>query len=390
MKTLTLTVSLFAVALGFFWGANPTLAATFEVREHYTLPGSERVPGNLYVGGADVQVLGAVSGDVTTAGSKVLVTGAVQGDITAAGGTVDILSPVSGDVRVTGGTVTVGNVVNGDLVVLGGMVHVLAGSVIRGDVLLVGGELALNGAVMGNVRARGGKIALEAPINGSADVHAGEMLTFATTATIGGNFNYTAPTSLTIRDGAVRGEIKYTAPTTGTEKGMLAVIGVMLGIFFLMKVGGLLAGALIASIALPRYTQTIMERAVVQFGTSLLLGFAVLIVTPVLAVLIAVTIVGILPAIFIFIAYILLLIVAKIYAGILVGAFLSSWWKKDIRTNWKWAVLGTLVLVLIGFLPLFGGLASFLFFTASLGAIVSRGHRAWKGRNDLSVAGEVL
>jgi hypothetical protein len=119
-----------------------------------------------------------------------------------------------------------------------------------------------------------------------------------------------------------------------------------------------------------------------RFGMSLLLGFAVLVVTPFLAVLLAITFVGVIPAIVILLGYIIVLIVAKIYSGILVGAFLSNWWKKDIRTNWKWALVGTLALGIISFLPIVGGIACFIFFLASLGALANRAHSWWKMRNN--------
>ncbi len=377
MKYTLRIVACFALMFGFGLSAN---AATISAGEHYTLANDQHITGNVYAAGKDVSILGSVLGDTVLGGNKILVNGAVVGDVLAGGSTIDILSPISGDARVAGGTITIGNTINGDVVIVGGTVHLLAGSVVRGDVLIAGGNIALDGAVDGNVKVAGGSISLEGPVKGNVDVKAGQSLKFGTTGTIGGYFHYRAPEELTIRDGAVRGEVKYDAPAA-PKKGAPAILAVILGAFFLMMLGGLGLSSIIAVLAFPACTHIIMERGVTRFGSTFLIGFAVLVATPVLAVVAMVTLVGLLPGSILLLAYIALLIVAKIYAGILVGAFLSNWWKKEIRTNWKWALLGTFVLALISVVPVLGGLASFLFFTASLGALSVKGYLWWKTRN---------
>jgi hypothetical protein len=356
-------------------------ASTFYAGEQYTLAAADHVDGNLYSAGSDVSLLGNVSADALLVGSKIIINGPVGGDVFSAGSTIDLLSPVNGDVRVLGGTVTIGNTINGDLVVFGGTVHLLAGSVVKGDLLVAGGTVTIDGAIVGNARVTAGVLSLGGPITGNADLKANDSFTFGTTATIGGYLHYSAPEAATIRDGAVAGGVKYTESPV-PQKGVGAILALFFGIFFLIKLCGYMIGSAVAVVAFPKCSHTVMTRAVTRFGSALLLGFAVLIATPVLVILLMITLIGIVPALFILFAYLALLVVAKIYAGILVGAFLSNWWKGEIRTNWKWALLGTFILVLIGVLPFFGPIVSFIFLIASLGALTTYGYGWWKNRNN--------
>lgn len=374
------TLRSFALAAFFFAFVGSAHAATFTAGEHYTLANTEHLTSNLYAAGSDVSILGTVFGDTLLGGSKILINGAIAGDVFAAGNTIDVLSSISGDVRVVGATITIGSIVNGDVVVAGGTVHLLAGSVVKGDVLIAGGTVSLDGAVEGNVRIMGGTVSLEGPIKGNVDLKGSEKVNFGTTGTIGGYFHYAAPEPLTIRDGAIRGEIKYDAPPA-PKKGAFAVLAVLLGVFFLMTLGGLGLSSVVAVLAFPKCSKDVLTHAVMRFGSALLLGFAVLVATPILAIILMVTLVGLIPGIFLLLAYIALLIVAKIYSGILVGAFLSNWWKHEIRVTWKWALLGTFVLALISILPALGGLAACIFFVASLGALTFKLHALWKMRN---------
>jgi len=70
-----------------------------------------------------------------------------------------------------------------------------------------------------------------------------------------------------------------------------------------------------------------------------------------------------------------------LYAGVLAGSALGRGLLKRERVTWKLALLGMLVLYLIGTVPVFGGLIAFVLFLASTGAIVAIAYRFAFGRS---------
>ena len=81
------------------------------------------------------------------------------------------------------------------------------------------------------------------------------------------------------------------------------------------------------------------------------------------------------PAVAGLVAYLLLLMLGYLYAGIIAGAALGRGLMKRQEVSWKLALLGMLVLYLVGMVPVLGGLIVFVLFLAATGAIVAIAHR---------------
>jgi hypothetical protein len=87
---------------------------------------------------------------------------------------------------------------------------------------------------------------------------------------------------------------------------------------------------------------------------TVLLGFAVLVATPILFVMLTLTSVGIGLAVLLLIAYALMILLALIYAGILLGGLYARRYAKREIMLWRDGVLGMLALSLISFIPVIG------------------------------------
>lgn len=380
---MKMILKLFGILMLFFVVASTANASTYFAGENYTLPGGQSVTGNLYAGGGNVAVLGSVGGDALLGGGKVVVNGPVSGDILAGSGNIDILAPVGGDVRIASGDITIGANVGGDVFVAGGTVQILAGTVVNGDVMVAGGTITIDGTVNGNVTVYGGEVSFGGTVKGNAHLRGNQKLTIGTGATVGGTLLYESPSSLDIAEGSVTGGVTYKSTTKQeVDKGAMAAIAVLLGTLFLIGLSGTAVGSVFFATAFQKDSMELMEYAVTRFGTASLIGLAVLVTVPIAAILMMFTIIGIIPAIFVLITYVLFLMVAKIYACILVGAFLSHRFKQSIRVNWKWALLGTVLLALVTFVPIVGPIVGFIFTLAALGALAERLRNRWKTRND--------
>jgi hypothetical protein len=137
--------------------------------------------------------------------------------------------------------------------------------------------------------------------------------------------------------------------------------------------GALILAGLLAGL-FPRLAEAVTKRAYTrrlrEILLTLLLGFAVLVATPIMLVILTLTFVGFGIALLIFIAYALLVFLSVIYAGILLGGIFARryWHRKTVL--WHDGVLGMLVLSLITFVPFVGIFVALILAVFSAGALL--------------------
>lgn len=374
-------LSVIAVTSIFVFSASPLQAAVFGVGEEYTLKRGESVADNLYSAGGSIFVGGNVQGDFFGAGGNILVNGAVRDDVFATGGSVDILGATGGDVRVSGGQVVIGESVGGDVIAVGGTVHVLSNVTISGDLVVAGGRVILDGVVNGDVKVYGGSVALNGSVGGDAVVHISEDVTLGEGVLIGGDLRYTAPTEITIpKSASVSGKVVFIqAPEVKAP--VAAAIAVFLSALFLWKLAVTLVASVAAVLLLRRHADAIGRHAVLNFGKTFLTGFIAVIVIPVLGIVLFASVAGGLLGILTFILYGALLLIGKIFAGIIAGTLLARWIKKEIIIDWKWTIVGVLVLELLTLIPILGALPGCIFALVGVGTLLSFVHKqVWLAR----------
>lgn len=175
-----------------------------------------------------------------------------------------------------------GGAIAGSLVIFGGNLNVEQGGAIRGDVVVVGGNLEIAGDVTGDISIAGGNVNLHstAVVNGDINI-------------AGGNLNRS--------EGAVvRGSINQgNSPRIGFPRS-LPLIGFSTGLDRTFDFWGGLIGALaMAALGalLVVFFPTPMHRVAETVESSLLpsvgVGCLTLIVVPVLALLLTITLIGI-------------------------------------------------------------------------------------------------
>jgi hypothetical protein len=137
------------------------------------------------------------------------------------------------------------------------------------------------------------------------------------------------------------------------------------------KLLSLMLAALVAIWVFPRFSQSLTRESLTHFGRDLVVGLGALVVVPIVALVLLFTLVGLPLGILGGLTYAGVLIVARICAAIVLGAL--AWRlvtkEKEYRADWRVAVVGVLLLAVIGWIPFFGGLVSFVLLLAVLGAI---------------------
>lgn len=331
-------------------------------------------PGNAYVAGATVTVTAPTGGDLTALGGSVTLAADVKGDALLAAGSVSSRAPVSGDLRVVGGSVSIDEAVGGDIAAAGFSVHDAARA--GGSVFIAAADASLTVGAHGPVTVYSNSVTLGGTFDGDVDVVSSGRVTLLASTTIAGKLTYDAPEAAIIPASAdIRGGVAYTnasyLPAARTSR-TLALASI--GIFLLARIlGALILAGLLAGL-FPRLSEAVTERAWAgrtrTVLLTMLLGFAALVATPILLVLLALTFIGLGISILLFITYCLLAILSFMYAGIMLGALIARRFEKRASVRWRDGVLGMLLLSIVALVPVIGTLALFLLMAFAAGALI--------------------
>lgn len=348
-------------------------AATFSA-DRSSLVVADPSPGNAYAAGASIVSTASVAGDLTALGGSVVSAGEVGGDALLLGGTVSERGPVAGDVRAAGGTVSSEAAIGGDLAAFG--YSVTDSSHPGGSVLIIAADASVLKGATGPVTIYGNNVSLAGDFGADVSVVATGRLAVSASTTIAGRLSYQAPEPALLAPSVrIAGGVRYTSasylPDAGTSK-VLALLGI--GIFLFVRVlGALIVAGLLAGL-FPRLAEAVIERAYAPKARSVLLttllGFGILVATPVLIVLLFITFVGFGIGLLLSMLYGLLVLLGALYAGILLGGMLARRLRGRTDVLWRDGVIGMLALSLIALVPVVGLIVAFLFMTFATGALL--------------------
>ncbi len=353
-------------------------AATFKAGEYVEHKG-DAITDDLYMAGGVVDISGNIVGDSVTAGGEVSIAGDVTGDVLSVGGVVELLSIVSDDARVAGGEVRVSGTIRDDLVVAGGYVRMLGDANVGGDVVVASGASVINGTVSGDVVVYGGEVILGGIVNGDVDLRFTEKVTLSDDVTIGGDLTYSAREEIEIPEGAfIGGEVtKVDSPLSFNKDETRKFFNS----FALVQLMMALATAVVLVLLFRKLSLRFGEDGYKHLWKNTLVGFVAMVVTPILALVLAISMIGMFAGGILFLIGTTLLVIAKAYGGVLVGALLSKWTIKKVVVDWKWAILGVVALFIVKLIPFVGTLTWFVILLASFGTILMILYRGvWRNR----------
>ncbi|WP_166035472.1 bactofilin family protein [Halorussus pelagicus] len=319
-----------------------------------------------------------VAADETRSGGTVVVEEGetVSDDLNAFGGTVIIRGTVEGDVTAFAGNVFVNGEVTGDLEAFAGNVRV--NGTVTGDASVAGGNVALEegGRIGGELEAAGGNVAVDGEIGRSARVGAGSI-TLGPTAVVGGDFLYDGDVDRAEGariDGAVREE-----PDLGLDVGVTGPlvpnwVGAVYGFLVNFALGA------VALLVFPRFSAGVTDRAVSDPFRSAGVGLLLFVEGPILIALLFVSLVGIPLGLLGILLYGIVLWVGYVYGAFALGSWLAG--LADDASKWVALVVGLVVVSLVGFVPILGGLAQFVVLLLGLGALAFGGRKRYGGRGE--------
>lgn len=360
-----LSAILIAMILMIFTSVS-VLAFDARAGDTITVASGDVVDDDLYVGAGTVTIDGTINGDLWAAGSKIIVNGIVTGSVMAVGQTIDISGDVGHAVRVAGTTISIRGNVDGDLMVAGGDVNIASTAEVKGDVLLGAGNVRIDGLIEGDIKGGGGEVTISNGVEGDVELKV-ESLTILSTADIGGDLSYTSEDKADVRSGAqIGGVTTHKLPPVKEEPSIPFPLTLFSGIVkiigFLMA---LITGLVIILIA-PRRLTSIAEAIRSRPGPSAGWGAIILFLTPIAAIIVCLTIVGIPVGLIALALWGIAIYLAQIPVGLLIGRLILGRFRavegKAIMVGAL--ALGLLILKLLGLIPYAGffiGLAIAIF-----------------------------
>lgn len=336
----------------------------------------------------------AVSSDRFVAGPTVTESAPVAGDLFAAGGSIDVDADVAGDAFLAAGKIRLGADVGqslygaaGHLSVLGAIARnarLAAGSVeitetarIGGNLSVAGGNVVVRGTIDGELSAAAGDLLIDGAVTGDVDV-AARSVALGPNARIGGALRYRSAEPLA-RDASAqvlgtveRRGIDRPAPSR-EEIGRREEIrrGFRLGFAIFWTVGVMLLAAAVVA-AIPRLSAAVSETLRTRLGASIVLGFIVLVCTPVAVLMLFATVVGIPLGLLLVLLYLMLLPLAWVGSAIGIGDRVLAWVSPANATRTRWRIAGALLaaiaLALVWRIPWVGSIIALAVLLAGLGA----------------------
>lgn len=324
---------------------------------------------NLWAAGAIVAVSGTVQDQIRVAGAEVNVSARSGGDTWAAGAIVTVEGEAAGNLYAAGARVSVNSIVAGKLSVAGARVLIGPGTEVTGDTRVAGADVVFTGTSRGPAEFYGDSVQILGRIMGDVHVRA-RHVSVGNEAVIDGNVVFETLNDPDIAVGAiVRGEQTVTnrMPYRFDHRSMIfgLVAAVLLGVG-----AGFVLGLILLIAARPFVERAIDAMRTTPLWTGLV-GLGVLILVPLVASLIMITVVGIPIG--------LLLLLAFPFA-VVTGLVLSAYGLSDRLLNKERAqpsflgrllllLVGLLVLAVIGLIPVLGFVVGVLALLIGLGAV---------------------
>jgi hypothetical protein len=366
--------------------------------------------------GGDTIVTTPENGDRVYLGHKIDVQAEIHGNLVATASEVNVQRAISGDLYAAGRHITLGAPVTGSARIFGRQVEISPEARIQGEASLAGGSIHLRAPVGGKLEIGGEDMLIDSSVAGDVEA-AGEHLTLGPNARIAGRLRYAGPHELA-RDPAaeVHGSIEHTTRHVGWSRnfsnggpwswrsddgdtdsdqgwnmdgwpyqGMPFMGGWhrwthpyrAYGMGF---TGGLaVLTALLIGALLPGLAQRLAATVSAQWGSSVLTGLVVLVGTPIVAVILCITLIGIPVALVLMAAWGILIFLGYAASGVAFGELalyrLAPARYPEAAMRVIAAALAMIVVIIAARAPLVGGLVSIIATLTGIGALLI----AWRG-----------
>ena len=305
----------------------------------------------LRAAGAEVDVDATTKGDAKVAGAIVSVKGGVEKDLYVAGARVSVDARIGGSLKAAGARVLIGSQ-----------------SSVEGPTRLAGADVVFAGTSRGSAEIYGDTVQIDGRIGSDLLVRA-RSVTIGKTAVVEGNAIFQTLVEPQIEEGAtLRGRQTFTSPQLG-PRAAWSIVKALFGTLLFGIGAGLILGLILLATA-----RSFVEQAISQVREaplrSVLFGLAVVILVPLFAVILMVTVIGIPLSLLTLLAFPLMLFVGWVVAAFAVGDWILNRGRAQRSFGSRLLLLlaGLFLITLIGIVPVVGVLVWLLVMLLGVGA----------------------
>lgn len=339
-------------------------------RDRVTLEGSHN--DVQFLAGRSVRIHADVSDDVFAAGRDVTFDSAAVRNAIVAGYDIEQRAGTIADMIAAGANVRIAGTVEDDLVALGRSLRVAPDGAIGSDARLAAETIDVEGRIGGSLRAAARRITIAGEIAGKADLFA-ERIVITSGANIGGDLIYRSETDVEIADDATIGgevrRVEVEMPDLSTVG--LAILGIGIAIAVSWTIA-MLVLVVVIQLAFPYFSQDAAEQLRTRPWSSLGIGVACIIVASALAGVLLVSILGIPLGAALIMAIAIVLLLGLVTVSYCIGLFIRERLRGpgDIGAGGRvgWALLGAVIIALVGLIPFVGSIVAGLAVAAGFGA----------------------
>ena len=341
-------------------------AQNFRSGNSVNVGSGETIDSSLWVSGRSVDIAGQVNGDVYCAGQNVTVSGTIRGDLLCAAQTIVISGVVTGDVRTAAQNATLNGTVIHNFSSLSQSFNQSSKGNVRGDLSAAANDITVNGPVGRDAALAAQTVFLGSEVGRNVEANTTD-LSVGSAAKIKGNLNYTSQNNAHIASGAVvQGKTTKTTPSAQPQKKAAPVLFRFNLAFGLFALAAAVFTTLILALFFPQALHTVSGHGVRSFWKSLLVGLVAAIVVPAVILVLMITIIGIPLALLLLGAWLLVQALAGVFSAYFLGRII---WRGQ-RNVLLIMLLGTVLLVLLYFIPVVGFLAFVLAMLLGVGMLL--------------------
>ena len=369
----------FLLSVGALLHTGPALS---ETRVAGSVIVTEPVDDDLYAAGGKVRIESAIAGAAVLAAGSAEVSGDVEGDVMLAGGRVTLDGGVGDDLRAAGGNIVISGFVTDQATVAGGTVALQSGSAIGGRTWIAADRVEMAGQVGDDLRIYAATAVISGKVVGNVDVSAREIRV-EPGAIIGGDLIWRSSQPPAIsEDAQILGEVR--AAGSGVADSGEALADQPSGPFAAGRFAGSWAlGIAIAAAALVMgwFAPGLVARTARVFraapGRTLLLGAAAIVLTPIMAFVLFVTVLGWLLGLVVLAGYVFGLMLSGLIGVLIVARTLQDQFATPGAPpggGWRWLVVLLLVvagLMLAQQVQVLGPLIALALLLAGFGALTA-------------------
>lgn len=355
--------ALMALPVMLLVGVSTASASSFRSSENPSVPKDEVINDTLFIAGNSVIVSGIINGDVFCVGQNVNITGRVNGDVICAAQNIRISGNVKGDVRLAAQVINLAGKVESNATTASQALMLEEGGSVSGDFTLGAGTAQIMGNIGRDLVASTDSLVINSQIGRSVSTES-ESVRLNEKAKIAGALTYTSQNDADVQQGAsVKGGLNKQDPPRDEERtGVLAT-----AVGFGYTVLTLFIASMVLALLVPKQLHTVTNEGLLQPGRTILIGLIACIVVPTLAVVLAVSLIGLPLGLLLGLGW----IIALLLSGTVFAYYLGRQIMRGSNNALIFMLVGSLAVLLLYGIPIINVLAVLLVIVFGSGMLVS-------------------